>query len=75
MKWNMGIRQFHRWVSILFTAIVIAICVTLGLGKQPVQWVYYLPLAPLFLLTVTGLYLFALPYIARRRKAVPEQAR
>ena len=48
MNWNLWIRQFHRWVSIVFTAIVIAIFATLGMGKQPAQWVYYLPLAPLF---------------------------
>ena len=68
MNWNIGIRQFHRWVSILFAAIVAAIFAMLGVGQEPVQWAYYLPLPPLFLLTVTGLYLFALPYIARRRK-------
>ncbi|NIJ38119.1 ABC-type polysaccharide/polyol phosphate export permease [Sphingopyxis panaciterrae] len=72
MNWNLWIRQFHRWISILFTAIVVAIFATLGTGNEPVQWVYYLPLAPLFLLTVTGLYLFALPYIVRRRKGVQE---
>lgn len=72
MNANLWIRQFHRWISILFTAVVAAIFAMLGMGKQPVQWVYYLPLAPLFLLTVTGLYLFALPYIVRRRKSVRE---
>lgn len=72
MNWNVWIRQFHRWVSIFFTAIVAAIFATLGLGHEPAQWVYFLPLAPLFLLTVTGLYLFALPYIVRRRKGVQE---
>lgn len=72
MNWNLWIRQCHRWVSILFTAIVAAIFATLGLGNEPAQWVYFLPLAPLFLLTVTGLYLFALPYIVRRRKGMQE---
>lgn len=72
MNGNLWIRQFHRWISILFTAVVAAIFAMLGMGKQPVQWVYYLPLAPLFLLTVTGLYLFALPYIVPRRKGVRE---
>lgn len=67
MNWNIWIRQFHRWVSMLFTLVVIAIFAMLGLGKQPAEWVYLLPLAPLFLLTFTGLYMFALPYVARRR--------
>jgi len=63
-KW---IRRFHRWVSIIFTLVVIAIFAALGLGRELVQWVYYLPLLPLALLLVTGLYLFALPYAVRRR--------
>ncbi len=62
-KW---VRQFHRWVSIAFTLVAAAIFVALGLGKQVVQWVYYLPLLPLALLVITGLYMFALPYVAAR---------
>lgn len=65
------IRQVHRWTSIAFTAVVLAIFAMLGLGMQPAQWVYLLPLAPLFVLAVTGLYMFALPYLARRRPARP----
>lgn len=72
MNWNLWTRQFHRWVSILFTAIVAAIFAMLGMGQEPAQWVYYLPLPPLFLLLFSGLYLFALPYIVRRRKGVQE---
>jgi ABC-type polysaccharide/polyol phosphate export permease len=64
---NALIRTSHRWVSIVFVAIVIAIFVTLGLGKQPAQWVYYVPLLPLAFLALTGLYMFALPYISRSR--------
>ena len=48
MNWSLWIRQFHRWVSIIFTAIVLAIFVMLGVGHEPVEWVYYLPLPPLF---------------------------
>jgi ABC-type polysaccharide/polyol phosphate export permease len=66
MKWNIWIRQFHRWVSIIFTAIVIAIFIALGLGKEPAEWVYFLPLLPLALLLLTGLYMFVLPYATRR---------
>jgi hypothetical protein len=32
-------------------------------------WVTYSPLLPLALLLLTGLYLFVLPYAARRRRA------
>jgi len=61
-----SIRQIHRWTSIVFVLIVAGIFATLGMGRQPVQWVYYLPLIPLALLVLTGLYLFVLPYRIRR---------
>ena len=67
MNWNKWIRQGHRWLSIIFTTVVIAIFVTLGIGKQPAEWVYFVPLLPLALLMLTGLYMVALPYLARRR--------
>ena len=65
----MWIRQIHRWLSIIFTTIVIAIFIILGIGKQPADWVYFLPLFPLALLVLTGLYMFVLPYAARWRSA------
>ena len=63
------IRVFHRWTSLAFMLVVIAIFAMLGLGQQPAQWIYYLPLAPLFLLLITGLYMFFLPYAAKARRA------
>lgn len=68
MSANMWIRQVHRWTSIAFTGVVVAIFAMLGMGMVPAQWVYLLPLPPLFLLLVTGLYLFALPYLTRRNR-------
>lgn len=70
MKRGLWIRQFHRWVSIIFTAIVLAIFVMLGVGHQPVEWVYYLPLPPLFLLMFSGLYMFFRPYFQKRSGAM-----
>lgn len=67
MNWNAWIRQVHRWLSIIFTAVVAAIFITLGVGAEPASWIYFMPLIPLGLLTVSGLYLFALPYAARWR--------
>jgi len=63
------IRQFHRWISMLFTLTVTANFVALGLGggQQPPAYITYAPLLPLALLLFTGLYLFALPYLANRR--------
>lgn len=72
MNWNAWIRQTHRWLSIIFTLTVIANFVAIALGKPP-AWVTYSPLPPLFLLLFSGLYLFALPYAARRRtRRLPE---
>lgn len=67
MNWNAWIRQIHRWLSIIFTAVVLAIFGMLGMGMEPAPPVYFIPLFPLALLMLTGLYLFALPYLARRR--------
>lgn len=67
MNWNIWIRQLHRWLSIIFTVVVLGIFIALGVGKEPAQWVYFLPLLPLFLLMLTGLYMFVLPYAANWR--------
>ena len=63
-KW---VRQIHRWLSIAFTAVVAMIFIMLGMGREPVEWVYFIPLLPLALLFLTGLYLFVLPYAAGAR--------
>ena len=62
-KW---IRQIHCWLSIAFTVTVIVTFVALA-QKEPVVWVSYVPLLPLALLLLTGLYLFVLPYLTRWR--------
>lgn len=67
MTWNNGIRQTHRWLSIVFTLTVIANFVAIGMRK-PVSWLYYLPLPFLFLLLFSGLYMFALPYAVQWRR-------
>jgi cellulose synthase/poly-beta-1,6-N-acetylglucosamine synthase-like glycosyltransferase len=64
MNWNTSIRQIHRWLSIVFTATVIANFVAMGLGEPPTV-VVYSPLLPLFLLLFTGLYMFVLPCAAK----------
>jgi hypothetical protein len=62
---NKWIRQIHRWLSIAFTVCVIATSVALA-QKEPVVWMSYVPLAPLALLLLTGLYMFVLPYATKR---------
>jgi hypothetical protein len=66
MNWNRSLRQVHRWTSIVFTASIVVTTVAL-LQEEPLVWVSYVPLFPLALLLLTGLYLFALPYAQRWR--------
>jgi hypothetical protein len=65
---NKWIRQFHRWVAIAFTVTVVVTFVALA-QEEPIVWVSYVPLLPLALLMITGLYLLALPYLAKWRTA------
>lgn len=69
MNWSKLIRQSHRWLAIIFTLVVIANFVAFGMG-QAIPWLYYLPLPPLFLMMFSGLWMFAQPYVARRRSGV-----
>ena len=74
MKWNAWVRQTHRWLSILFTALVVANVVVnfvLAGQAQLALWLGLFTLLPLLLLLVTGLYLFALPYATRWRSGRP----
>jgi intracellular septation protein A len=69
---SLWVRQSHRWLSILFTLTVIANFVTRAFG-EPLLWVTYSPLLPLFLLLFSGLYMFVLPYTAGRRAGAQER--
>ena len=69
MNWNHWIRQMHRWLSIAFVLTVIANFAAMTQG-QPPAWITYSPLFPLALLLLSGVYLFTLPYINKRRSAV-----
>jgi hypothetical protein len=62
----MWVRQFHRWLSIVFTVAVIINIVAMVREVQAI-WVGLLALFPLILLMLTGLYLFVLPYTAKSR--------
>jgi len=65
-------RQIHRWVSIVFTAAVVANFVAMGVTggqQQPPPYITYAPLLPLFTLLFSGLYLFAVPYLGRGKTA------
>jgi hypothetical protein len=64
IDWNKWVRQTHRWLSIVFTMTVVANFVSMALGN-PLAWIVYSPFALLFLMLLTGLYMFALPYAAK----------
>ena len=68
MSFNQWVRQIHRWLAIIFTLTVVANFVAMSQATPP-MWIVYSPLPPLFLMLATGLYMFALPYLAKRRKA------
>ena len=68
MSWSTSIRQLHRWLSITFTIAVIANIAVQGQEKIAL-WVGMLTLIPLGLLLLTGLYMFALPHVNKRRSA------
>ena len=65
MNWTAWIRQFHRWMSVAFTAGFIANLVAMSGGEEPAFWVYLLVLVPLFMLFPTGVYMFVRPYFSR----------
>ena len=67
MSWSERVRQTHRWTALAFTVAVVVNIAAMGMEQPPV-WVYLLALLPLALLQVTGLYLFVLPYAARRSR-------
>jgi cellulose synthase/poly-beta-1,6-N-acetylglucosamine synthase-like glycosyltransferase len=68
MNWRHWIRQSHRWLSIVFTVTVMANFVARAVDPgQPLPWITYSPLPPLFLMLFSGLYLFALPYTTKWR--------
>ena len=69
MSWSSFIRQFHRWVSMAFTGGVITYIVVMSRGTPP-AWLGLFALVPLILLLVSGLYLFVLPCVLRRRAGV-----
>lgn len=54
-------RQGHRWVGGLFLVVVAANFAALVLNDPP-EALVYLPVQPLALLMLSGIYLLALPY-------------
>ena len=61
-RWS---RQIHRWTSVAFTLGFLANTVIAVAGIDAV-WVGVFALVPLLVLLVTGLWLFAIPWLPRR---------
>jgi heme A synthase len=66
LNWNKWIRQTHRWLSIVFTVVITVNGVAVAMKKYT-NWLGLLAVLPLALLFFTGMYLFVLPYAAKRR--------
>jgi 1,4-dihydroxy-2-naphthoate octaprenyltransferase len=65
---SIWIRQGHRWLSVAFTATVVASFIVRAFAEPPL-WLVYAPLGPLLVLLLSGLCLFGLPYFAGTRRA------
>ena len=74
MNWSNRIRRVHRWVSMVFVATVLANFAVMAV-REPPPWVVYSPLPPLFLLLLSGLYMFVLPHAAKWRGRRPAGVR
>lgn len=59
------IRQAHRWLGLSLVVLTIANIVAIATGNA-MDWLTYLPLLPLVLLMLSGLYMFIMPYIGKR---------
>ncbi len=65
LSFNQWIRQIHRWLSLAFTLAVVINIAALVIGSQQ-TWIGLMALVPLIPLLITGAYLFALPYLAKK---------
>ena len=66
VNWNKWMRQIHRWLSIVFTVAVIINGVTV-VQRRYSNRLGLSAVAVLALLFLTGMYLFVLPYVNKRR--------
>lgn len=69
LNWKKWARRSHRWLSIVFTVAVIINGVMVAKGKYNNR-MGLVAVALIALLLITGLYLFALPYVTKRRGVV-----
>ena len=68
MTFTSLIRQSHPWFGMTLVALTVVNVIAFALGYA-IEWLYFLPLIPLFLSMLSGLYMFILPYVAKRSAA------
>jgi cellulose synthase/poly-beta-1,6-N-acetylglucosamine synthase-like glycosyltransferase len=66
LNWSKWVRQLHRWLSTVFTLVVIFNGVAV-LKHRYTNWKGLLAVAALALIFFTGIYLFVLPYFTKWR--------
>lgn len=67
MRWNLWMRQIHRWLSVLFTLAITINLVAVLKGKYT-NSLGLMAVGVLALMFLTGAYLFVLPYAAKWRR-------
>jgi len=73
MTFSKLIRKTHPWLGMTLIVLTIVNVIAFSMGYA-IPWLYYLPLLPLFLSMLTGLYMFVLPYVQRRSSPTNRQA-
>ncbi|MEZ5920702.1 MAG: hypothetical protein R3C60_05060 [Parvularculaceae bacterium] len=62
-----AIRKFHRWFAVAFLLFVVFTTVAMA-QPEPMAWAAYVPLAPLGLLSLSGIFLLVRPLMEKRSK-------
>ena len=73
---NTLIRKSHRWLSLAFSLTVLANIIAMFVVSRdnPLSvWIGASALLPLIPLLLTGLYMFVLPYVRKRKRTLPAE--
>jgi hypothetical protein len=76
-KFNKWIRLIHRWLVIPFLSMIVLLLagfIRKGADFQLTGWMNAVALGSLFLLFLSGLYLFAQHYVAKWRRRKPRKS-
>lgn len=64
------IRRSHPWFGIALVALTLVNVAAFAFG-QAIEWLYYLPLIPLFLVMLSGTWMFVARHGAKPRTESP----